>query len=68
MNQSLYKKPRVFSVRKVSADQAVRLLTRNGIRVDKEKTEMILDFLYLVAKTYNAQNGHVDCRELDPTG
>lgn len=68
MNQFLYKKPRAFSARKVSADQAVRLLARNGIRVNKEKAEVILDFLYLVAKTYNTQNGHNDGRELEPTG
>lgn len=68
MNQFLYKKPRAFSARKVSADQAVRLLARNGIRVKKEKAEMILDFLYLVAKTYNTQNGHNDRGELELKG
>jgi hypothetical protein len=46
MNQFPYNKPRAFSARKVSADQAVKLLARNGIRVNKEKTEVILDFLY----------------------
>lgn len=68
MNQFFYRKPRTFSARKVSADQAVRLLARNGIRVNKEKAEVILDFLYLVAKTYNAQNGHNNRGELEPKG
>lgn len=68
MNQFPYKNPRAFSARKVSVDQAVRLLARNGIRVNKEKAEVILDFLYLVAKTYNAQNGHNDRGELEPMG
>ncbi len=66
MNQSLNKKSRVFSARKVSVDRAVRLLGRNGIRVNKEKAERILDFLYLIAKSYNTQKGHDCCRELEP--
>lgn len=55
MNRSLYKNPNVFSARKVSVEQAIRLLGRNGIRVNKEKAEIILDFLYLIAKTYKTQ-------------
>jgi len=66
MNQSLYKKPRGFSTRRVSADQAVRLLGRNGICVDKEKAEAILDFLYLISKTYKVQRENDDRRELEP--
>lgn len=38
------------------------------VRVNKEKAEMILDFLYRVAKTNNAQIGHNDCGELESTG
>ncbi len=68
MNQFLYKKSKAFSARKVSVDQAVRLLGRNGIRVNKERAEIILDFLYLIAKTYNTKKGHNNCRELEPTG
>lgn len=55
MSQSLYKSSSVFSARKVSVDQAVRLLGRNGIKVNREKAEVILDFLYLIAKTYKTQ-------------
>jgi len=33
MNQLTYKNPRAFSVRKVSVDQAIKLLRRNSIRV-----------------------------------
>ncbi len=68
MNQFPYNKPRAFSARKVSADQAVKLLARNGILVNREKAEVILDFLYLVAKTYNAQNGYKDRRDLELKG
>lgn len=66
MNQYLNKKSRAFSARKVSVDQALRLLGRNGIRVNKEKADIILDFLYLIAKTYNTQKEHDDRQELDP--
>ena len=55
MNQLLYERSRVFSVRKVSADHAMRLLAGRGIQVNREKTEIILQFLYLIAKTYNKQ-------------
>ncbi|HWY37586.1 MAG TPA: hypothetical protein VNY73_03440 [Bacteroidia bacterium] len=53
MKQLLYKTPRTFSIRKVSVDQAIKMLRRNGIQASEEQTEMILDFLYLIAKTYN---------------
>ena len=62
MNQFLYKNSIVFSARKVSVDQAVKILSRNGIRVNKEKAEIILDFLYLIAKRYKKQ------KEYDNTG
>jgi hypothetical protein len=52
MNQPTNKYPSTFSVRKVSVDQAIKILRRNGIRANKEEAEIILDFLYLIAKTY----------------
>jgi hypothetical protein len=55
MSQIPFKNLSVFSTRKISADQAVRVLGRNGIRVGKEEAEVILDFLYLIARTYNKQ-------------
>lgn len=55
MSQFHYKNPGVFSPRKVSVDQAIRLLGRAGIPVNREKAEIILDFLYLIAKTYKTQ-------------
>lgn len=58
----------ISKARKISVDQALRLLGRNGIRVNKEKAEIILDFLYLIAKTYNTQKEHDDSQELDPKG
>ena len=61
MNQLTYKNPRTFSVRKVSVDQAIKVLRRNGIRANKEEAEIILDFLYLIAKAYkNRQDGEIN--------
>lgn len=65
MNQFLSQNGDVFSARKVSVDQAIRLLGRNGIRVNKEKVETILDFLYLIAKTYRTHKEHVNRIEFD---
>lgn len=65
MNQFLSQNGVSFSARKVSVDQAIRLLKRNGIRVDKEKAETILDFLYLIAKTYRTHRGRINQIELD---
>ncbi len=62
MNQFIDKNSSSFVNRKVSADQAIRLLGRNGIQVSREKAEIILDFLYLIAKTYKKQI------EIDNTG
>ena len=42
---------KVFSARKVSTDQAIKLLMRNGIYTDDDQIKTILDFLYLIAKT-----------------
>lgn len=40
-----------FSNRKVTIEQTVRLLYRNGLKIDEEDAKTILDFLYLLAKT-----------------
>jgi hypothetical protein len=42
---------RIFSTKKVSSDQAVKLLIRNGVYTDEDQIKTILDFLYLIAKT-----------------
>jgi len=55
MNQTTYKTPTIFSVRRVSIDQAMNLLRKNGIIVNKDEAEVILDFLYLIAKTYKVR-------------
>ncbi len=53
MEQIKNRIPAVFSSRKVSVDQAIKLLRRNGIHVNEDQAVIILDFLYLLAKTYS---------------
>lgn len=71
MKQLLYERSRDFSTRKVSVELAVRILNRNGIRVNKENAQIILDFLYRIAKTFKTQNKNDFCklepkREIEP--
>jgi hypothetical protein len=68
MYQSYFKNSGGFLTRKVSADKAVKMLKRNGIYVDEEKAEVILDFLYLIAKTYTAAGVCNNLVDLQPKG
>ena len=52
MQSLLNKTPKAFSGKKVSADQAIKILKRNGIQTSQDQAEIILEFLYLIAKTY----------------
>lgn len=57
MQVSLYKKTKEFSGRKISVTQAVKVLKRSGIEVGEDQASVILDFLYLLAKTFkNTEN------------
>ncbi len=59
MKQSTYKTPKVFSNRKVSVAQASKILKRNGIQANEDEARIILNFLYLLAKTCsNAENSN----------
>jgi ribosomal protein S26 len=42
-----------FIDKRVSIKHAIAILAKNGIRLDEKGASIILDFLYLVAKTYN---------------
>jgi len=42
-----------FIDKKVSDKRAIAILAKNGIQVSEEEADVILDFLYLVAKNYN---------------
>jgi len=54
MEQIKSKIPAILSSRKVSVDQAIKLLRRNGIQVNEDQALIILDFLYLLARTYGS--------------
>jgi len=54
MEQIKNKIPMLFSSRKVSTNQAIKVLKRNGIQVNEDQATVILDFLYLIAKTYSS--------------
>ena len=53
MNKSINRNPKVFSSKKVSLVRIINTLESNGISIDEDQAKMILDFLYLVAKTYS---------------
>ena len=42
-----------FNPKKVSVTMAVKILKKNDIKVNEDQAQEILDFLYLIAKTYN---------------
>jgi hypothetical protein len=44
-----------FIGRNVSVEQAVIILSKNGVRVNKKEAKIILELLYLVSKSYNKQ-------------
>lgn len=66
LQSSYYKNVKSFSTRKVSSEQAIRVLRCNGINVNKEKAEIILDFLYLIAKTYRSIEDNNECGRFEP--
>jgi hypothetical protein len=43
---------KAFYTRKISINTAIRILHQNNIRVNADQAKEILDFLYLIAKTY----------------
>lgn len=42
-----------FINKKVSPKRAIAILTKSGIQVDEDEVNIILDFLYLIAKNFN---------------
>ena len=42
-----------FIDKKISDKRAIVILAKNGIQLSEEEANIILDFLYLVAKNYN---------------
>jgi hypothetical protein len=48
-----------FVDKKISVKPAVALLAKNGIQVDDNEAALILNFLYLIAKTYNQYDSNL---------
>lgn len=44
-------KSRLLEKRNVTPQQAIKLLEKNGIKVDEQQARVILDFLYILAKS-----------------
>jgi hypothetical protein len=59
MQYSHYKDADAYPKKKVSIQQAINILKRNGIQTTNEQAAVILDFLYILAKASNAQK-HAD--------
>lgn len=53
MQHLLHKNPKDFYNRKVTVNKAIKILKRNGIQTDEDQAAIILNFLYLIAKTYS---------------
>ncbi|MFD1769238.1 hypothetical protein [Sphingobacterium suaedae] len=53
-----------FIDKKVSDKRAIATLAKNGIQVSEEETDVILDFLYLVAKNYNKPEEDLEVESL----
>ncbi len=41
-----------FTYKKLSIEQVIALLAKNGIKVDDEEIAVILDLLYFISKNY----------------
>ncbi len=45
-----------FTEKRISTKRATAILAQNGIQVDNNEAEVILNFLYLIAKTYQCDS------------
>lgn len=52
MGKSVHRIPKSFSGRRVSINQAIRILRDNGICIDEDEAVIILDFLYMLANSF----------------
>jgi|GEM_PF-680143 len=66
MNNTTEERLKGFLPRKVSTEKTIKLLKQGGIQVNKEEAEVILNFLYLIAKTYRKQIEMENQDELEP--
>jgi hypothetical protein len=52
MKELLYNKRKTYLHKKVTVNQAVKILKRNGIQTTEDQANLILNFLYLLASAY----------------
>jgi hypothetical protein len=52
MQQFSNTEPKAFYNRNISINTAIKILRQNDIRINEDQAKDILDFLYLIAKTY----------------
>lgn len=55
-------KPRVFSDRRVSVNQAMKILKKNGIETSLAQVKEIFDFLYIFTKVYSNRDAQIYLR------
>lgn len=53
-----------FIDKKISVQRAISILEKNEIIVDEQEANIILDFLYLIAKNYNKSTKSKKIRSL----
>lgn len=53
-----------FIDKKVSVKRAITILAKNGTHVDDKEANVILDFLYLIAKNYKKPEEHQNVKSL----
>ena len=53
-----------FIDRRISVNQAIAMLAKNGIEVDDGEAAVILDFLYLISKNRNRPEGEKNAETL----
>lgn len=46
-----------FIDKRISPKKAAEILAQNDVRVSEDEAAVILDFLYVIAKTYNRNEG-----------
>ena len=56
---ALFSNPQNFKDKRVSVKKAISILEKNNISVDEEEAKIILDFLYLMAKSTEAEGAKI---------
>jgi hypothetical protein len=60
--QNLFFQTQNYKERKISVKKAIAILGQNNMHVNEHEAAIILDFLYLIAKSYKPPGG-IDLKE-----